>query len=119
MSSNARVKRLCSDYEFGAGANEEDIRLCQSQPEPAVMAANQIKCQPNVEPGGFCFSQPPNLEDLLLSTQLHSTQSTCSQVTEVSFLMPFALNFPRLNASLSHFTDHIPEAREENDEILC
>jgi hypothetical protein len=84
MSSNARVKRLCSDYEFAAVANEEDIRLCQSQPEPAAMAANQIKCQPNVEPGGFCFSQPPNLEDLLLSTQLHSTQSTCSQVIAVS-----------------------------------
>jgi len=80
LSTRPLGKRLCSDVEFGGVASEEDVRLCQSQPAPVGMAATQTSCPPTVDPGGFCFSQPPNLEDLLLSTQLHSTQSTCSQV---------------------------------------
>ncbi|CAB3362593.1 Hypothetical predicted protein [Cloeon dipterum] len=73
-SAQSRLpKRLCLD-------SDDDLRLCLSQPAPVGTSATQTGNLPP-ETGGCCFSQPPVLDDLLLSTQLHSTQSTCSQTS--------------------------------------
>lgn len=77
-------KRLCSGTELSPGCSEEDIsRLCQSQPEPFAQASSPPTLSVVEErAGGFCFSQPAQMEDLLLSSQLQTnTQTTCSQVS--------------------------------------
>ncbi|KAF4523457.1 hypothetical protein B566_EDAN008866 [Ephemera danica] len=78
-------KRLCSGSELSPGCSEEDVsRLCQSQPEPFALASSPSEAgqaEERVPSAGFCFSQPAQLEDLLLSSQLHSTQPSCSQTS--------------------------------------
>lgn len=84
MDSSPRPmsKRLCSGSELSPGGSEDDIsRLCQSQPEPfASESSPPATGVIEDRAGAFCFSQPAQLEDLLLSSQLHSTQPSCSQV---------------------------------------
>lgn len=58
--------------------NEDDVDgkklICQSQPEPRV--SNDVGSHGVViEKESFSFSQPTHIDDLLLSTQLHFTQS--------------------------------------------
>lgn len=78
-------KRLCSGSELSPGGSEEDVsRLCQSQPEPFALASSPSDAghaDERIPSAGFCFSQPAQLEDLLLSSQLHSTQPSCSQTS--------------------------------------
>jgi len=54
-----------------------DPRLCQSQPEVLTCATDAPTSV--TEPAQICFSQPAQIDDLLVSTQYLATQSNTSQ----------------------------------------
>lgn len=90
-SPSQALKRLRSDI---SPPSSHDPRLCQSQPEMftghhehASYASSGDK-----EPPQFCFSQPAQIDDLLVSTQQYlATQSNNSQV-RVSISLPHVLS---------------------------
>lgn len=82
-STSPRVKRLRSNDRL----NENDdpaTRIYQSQPQPQLkyeLDANSVdtSCS-DARRIDFCFSQPALMDDLLLCTQLNSTQGTSQNV---------------------------------------
>ena len=76
-------KRLCSGSDLSPPLCMDDTRLCQSQPDPHFGGGNALpsdkpKTDLDMERPGFSFSQPAQIEDLLLSSQLNPTQHTQS-----------------------------------------
>lgn len=76
-------KRLCSGSDLSPPLCMDDTRLCQSQPDPHfgggnVMPNDKPLTDLEMERPGFSFSQPAQIEDLLLSSQLNPTQHTQS-----------------------------------------
>lgn len=71
------AKRLCSDIETPS-PDHVSTRLCQSQPEPRLVCEVDDNSHNISDAYLVSFSQPTQFEDLLLSSQLHSTQSTQS-----------------------------------------
>ncbi|GLH07482.1 Serine/threonine-protein kinase grp [Gryllus bimaculatus] len=69
------TKRLCSDVDLPS-PEHVSTRLCQSQPETRIVCAVDTDCDDSPNADVVSFSQPAQFEDLLLSSQLHSTQST-------------------------------------------
>lgn len=76
-------KRLCSGSDLSPPFGMDDTRLCQSQPDHHFGNGNAMPNDNSVndfemERPGFSFSQPAQIEDLLLSSQLNPTQHTQS-----------------------------------------
>lgn len=78
---NVNLKRHQSGKRPSSAEINEDFSLnCFTQPLPTVSSSRH---DPKVHPETntseeriFCFSQPTHLDDLLLSSQLHTTQAT-------------------------------------------
>nr|CAD7405515.1 unnamed protein product [Timema cristinae] len=75
------AKRVCSGVNLSPPdcAQQEGARVCHSQPEPCLEQSNSLL------PASFCFSQPAQLDNLLLSSQLNCTQQTTTQSSQNSF----------------------------------
>nr|CAD7412739.1 unnamed protein product [Timema poppensis] len=75
------AKRVCSGVNLSPPdcAQQEGARVCHSQPEPCLEQSNSLL------PASFCFSQPAQLDNLLLSSQLNCTQQTATQSSQNSF----------------------------------
>lgn len=70
-------KRLRSSDDFLNQADDSMSRIYQSQPMPNISNDESSYNETNYEiRNAFCFSQPTMMEDLILCTQLNSTQST-------------------------------------------
>ncbi|KAI5744828.1 hypothetical protein M8J76_005632 [Diaphorina citri] len=84
---NSTAKRMRSDLETEANraCPTFDDRACVSQPEPFALRGPMSVCE--VEPHLFSFSQPTHLDDLLVSSQFVSTQSTQSNQSTVQKLV--------------------------------
>nr|CAD7445151.1 unnamed protein product [Timema bartmani] len=75
------AKRVCSGVNLSPPdcAQQDGARVCHSQPEPCLEQSNSLL------PASFCFSQPAQLDNLLLSSQLNCTQQTTTQSSQNSF----------------------------------
>ncbi|KAL1462351.1 hypothetical protein WDU94_014191, partial [Cyamophila willieti] len=84
---NTSAKRMRSDIDSnGQRTFSDDDRACISQPEPfALRSPMSVTC--DVEPHLFSFSQPTHLDDLLVSSQFVSTQSTQTSQSTVQKLV--------------------------------
>uniref|UniRef100_A0A8D9A1G7 Serine/threonine-protein kinase Chk1 n=1 Tax=Cacopsylla melanoneura TaxID=428564 RepID=A0A8D9A1G7_9HEMI len=83
---NSTAKRMRSDLDTnGQRTFCDDDRACISQPEPFALRAPMNVC--DVEPHLFSFSQPTHLDDLLVSSQFVSTQSTQTSQSTVQKLV--------------------------------
>lgn len=90
-SPSQALKRLRSDI---SPPSSHDPRLCQSQPEMFTSHHEHASyaSSGDKEPPQFCFSQPAQIDDLLVSTQQYlATQSNNSQV-RVSISLPHLLS---------------------------
>lgn len=77
-----KCKRQRSSQDMFNQTDDSTSRNYQSQPMPQMLYHGDEA--PAIDPhcearSGFCFSQPAMLDDLILCTQLNSTQSSASQ----------------------------------------
>lgn len=96
-------KRICSGGDLSplcVGEMSGAARLSHSQPEPRLEQSNPLADPPIMEIP-FCFSQPAHLEDLLLSSQLNSTQ-TCSTLVNLTYFFNIYKNCSFINLGLMH-----------------
>ncbi|XP_034256073.1 serine/threonine-protein kinase grp [Thrips palmi] len=108
-------KRLCSGSDLSPPFGMDDTRLCQSQPDHHFGNGNAM---PNdnsvngleVERPGFSFSQPAQIEDLLLSSQLNPTQHTQSSTGSQNV-------FQRLVRRMTRF--FVRTNVEDSEKLLC
>jgi len=125
-------KRLCSGSDLSNGVGIDDAtRICQSQPEPQGFAFRHLR-SPSThdrdpsdlerERPGFAFSQPAQIEDLLLSSQLNPTQHTqSSNGSQVSpgKIATTSRFIDRLSKFALFFSELYPEAGAPYDSFLC
>lgn len=75
-STSPRVKRLRTN-DYANQTDDSASRIFQSQPTPQVNttdADSGLETTVESRTNDFCFSQPTLMEDLILCTQLNSTQ---------------------------------------------
>lgn len=78
-SMSPQTKRLRSNQDLLSHLDDSISRMYQSQPVPSINNNDVPEVEEAIEArNGFCFSQPAMLDDLILCTQLNSTQ-TASQ----------------------------------------
>lgn len=77
-TTSPKTKRLRSSQDFSSPFDDSISRMYQSQPVPTVIQTTNVE-EAIEGRNGFCFSQPAMLDDLLLCTQLNSTQGAASQ----------------------------------------
>jgi len=70
------TKRHCPDPDNPTGSRDSLSRMCLSQPMPSISCnvTAPADTDDNHENRGFCFSQPTLLDDMLLCTQMSTTQ---------------------------------------------
>lgn len=72
------AKRLKSNLDlYNTNLDDSLARMCHSQPAPSITTDDNPQDPTNLEArNDYCFSQPADLSDLLICTQLNATQST-------------------------------------------
>lgn len=72
------AKRLKSNLDlYNTNLDDSLARMCHSQPAPSFASDDYPQDPANLEArNDYCFSQPADLSDLLICTQLNATQST-------------------------------------------
>lgn len=79
-STSPRIKRLRSNDLL---AQRDDPAIFQSQPVPQISYKNDLDMSDangDARRVDFCYSQPALMDDLILCTQLNSTQGTSQNV---------------------------------------
>ncbi|KAJ1519307.1 hypothetical protein ONE63_004606 [Megalurothrips usitatus] len=112
---NGAPKRLCSGSDLSPPFGMDDTRLCQSQPDPHfgnghVLPSQRPVTDLDMEKPGFSFSQPVQIEDLLLSSQLNPTQHTQSSTGSQNV-------FQRLVRRMTRF--FVRTSVDESQTLLC
>ena len=80
-SISPHAKRICSSQDLSNPLDDSISRMYQSQPVPTIHHPDAPNVETAIESrSGFCFSQPAMLDDLILCTQLNSTQGASQNV---------------------------------------
>lgn len=116
-STSPRTKRQRSSVEcFQSNYARLQSQVQQSQPAQESHPTNIVH---DIEARNSCFSQPANLDDLLLNSQMNPTQGTNQNIFQklVRRMTRFfvSTDFDQTVKRLSHIFDHLGYTWKIND----
>lgn len=104
----ARVKRLCSNLDINNEHDDSLSRMCLSQPVPTMLYSVTLPDDMIVDNrNSFCFSQPTMLDDLILCTQMNSTQCANPILRLVKRMTRFFVTCKRFDETLKQLTSSL------------